>query len=133
MDAMSGYRTAVGLLMTAAAALLQAPGAEAQRLLEPPASAFRVEWERRAYGVRPALEGRVENDSAYRVNSVRLRVEGLDDAGKPVGETSTWVFGSIPAHGQGYFVVPVIPGAQSYRITVSGFDRVSREDSVESP
>ena len=101
--------------------------------IEPSASAFRVTWQPRAYGVLPGLEGRVENDSSFRVNAVRLRVEGVDDAGQSVGETSTWVFGSIPARGQGHFVVPVIPRAATYRITVSAFDRVAREDPPQSP
>jgi hypothetical protein len=115
------------------AVVLSPPAVHAQRFTDPSPSAFRVTWERRAYGVMPAVEGRVENDSTFRVTAVRLRVEGLDDGGQAVGETSTWVFGSIPAHGQGYFVVPVIPGAKTYRISVSGFDRVIREETVESP
>jgi hypothetical protein len=87
-----------------------------------------VTWERRAYSAAGGLEGRVQNDSFYRVNSLRLRIEGLDEAGNAVGETSTWVFGSIPAHGQGHFVAPSIPRAVTYRITVTGFDRVAREE-----
>jgi hypothetical protein len=83
--------------------------------------------------VVPALEGRVQNDLPFRITAVRLRVEGFDDAGQPVGETSTWAFGSIPAGGQGHFVVPPLPRAATYRITVAGFDRVAREDRVQSP
>jgi|RhiMetdeSRZDD1v2_1073273.scaffolds.fasta_scaffold2117636_1 hypothetical protein len=107
--------------------------ADAGGFIEPSASAFRVTWQPRAYGMMPGLEGRVENDSSFRVNAVRLRVEGFDDAGQPVGETSTWVFGSIPARGQGHFVVPSIPRAATYRITVSAFDRVAREDPPQGP
>ena len=104
------------------------PTADAGGTTEPSASVpFRVTWEQRTYGVA-GLEGRVQNDSPFRVNSVRLRVEGLDDAGQPVGETSTWVIGSIPARGQGHFVVRPIPRAVTYRITVSAFDRVAREE-----
>jgi hypothetical protein len=102
--------------------------ADARGTIEPSDAGFRVTWQRREYGVKPALEGRVENASPFRVNAVRLRVEGFDGAGHPVGETSTWVFGSIPAGGQGHFVVPTIPGAATYRITVAAFDRVAREE-----
>ena len=102
--------------------------AAARGTIEPSDSAFRVTWQRREYSVTPALEGRVENASRFRVNAVRLRVEGFDGAGHPVGETATWVFGSIPAGGQGHFVVRTIPGAATYRITVATFDRVSREE-----
>jgi hypothetical protein len=74
----------------------------------------------------------VENHSAFRVNSVRLRVEGFDGNAQAVGETSTWVFGSIPPRGRGHFVVPPVPRATTHRITVAGFDRVSREEPVDT-
>lgn len=95
-------------------------------------SDFRVTWQRRAYSVAGGFEGRVQNESAFRVTAVRLRIEGVDEGGNAVGETSTWVFGSIPARGQGHFVFPAIPRAVTYRVTVAGFDRVARED-VQSP
>ena len=95
-------------------------------------SAFRVTWQRRAYSVAGGFEGRVENNSPFRVNAVRLRIEGVDEGGNAVGETSTWVFGSVPARGQGHFVFRAIPGAVTYRVTVAGFDRVARED-LQSP
>jgi hypothetical protein len=91
-------------------------------------SAFRVTWQRRAYSVAGGFEGRVENDTPYRVSSVRLRIEGLDEGEHRVGETSTWVFGSIPARGLGFFVFTGIPRAVTYRISVISFDRVAREE-----
>ncbi|HEX3175603.1 MAG TPA: FxLYD domain-containing protein [Methylomirabilota bacterium] len=120
------------VVVAALLALLAAPVASHAQTATDGARPFRVTWERRAYGVRPALEGEVANDSEFRINSVRLRIEGFDDDGQPVGETSTWAFGSIPAHGQGHFVAPAIPRATTYRITVTGFNRVARED-VQSP
>jgi hypothetical protein len=113
--------------------MVSVTGAGAQGAGESSAPPFRVTWQPRAYGVVPALEGRVQNDLPFRITAVRLRVEGFDDAGQPVGETSTWAFGSIPAGGQGHFVVPPLPRAATYRITVAGFDRVAREDRVQSP
>ena len=99
------------------------------------ADALRVTWQPRGYAVVPAIEGYVENDTPFRVSSVRLRVEGFDAAGQPVGETSTWAFGSIPPGGRGHFVVPPVPRAATHRITVSSFDRVSREErpGTQSP
>jgi hypothetical protein len=85
-----------------------------------------VTWQPRAYGILPALEGEVQNNGSFWVSGVRLRVEGFDASGEPVGERSTWTFGNIaPGGGRGHFVVPPLPRATTYRITVSEFDRVS--------
>ena len=65
----------------------------------------------------------------------QLRVEGYDAGGQSVGETSTWTFGNIAPGGRGHFVVPPLPRATTYRITVSAFDRVSRQEpsNIQSP
>lgn len=131
-DTMVTLAAAIGLAVVALATTVLAQGSG-----DPTAESLRVTWQRREYGVVPAIEGKVQNDSAFRVSAVRLRVEGFDEGGQPVGETSTWTFGTIAAGGQGYFVVPPLPRAKTYRITVSAFDRVSRDPShlpgVQSP
>ena len=107
----------------------------AQGVPPPSVEALRVTWEPRRFGVKPAIEGQVQNDSDFWVSSVRLRVEGYDASGQAVGETSTWTFGNIAPGGRGYFVVPTLPGATTYRISVSAFDRVSRQNpaAIQSP
>jgi hypothetical protein len=115
------------LLILATGALAQSPSTSAD--------ALRVTWQRRPYSVVPAIEGEVQNDSAFWVSAVRLQVEGFDASGEPVGQTSTWTFGNIAPGGRGYFVVPTLPRAATYRISVSAFDRVSRGEpsSIQSP
>jgi hypothetical protein len=93
---------------------------------------LRVTWQRREFGVLPAIEGQVQNDSRFWVSAVRLRVEGFDGSGQSVGQTSTWTFGNIAPGGRGYFVVPSLAGATTYRITVSAFERISREEPVST-
>jgi hypothetical protein len=100
----------------------------AQDFTAPSGEALRVTWQRRPYGVVPTIEGQVENDSRFWVSAVRLRVEGFDASGESVGETSTWTFGNIAPGGRGHFVVPSLPRATTYKITVSAFDRVSRQE-----
>ena len=127
------------LLTCAIVALTGVPGfatdALAQGTAAPSADGLRVAWQPRQYTVVPAIEGYVQNESVLRVSAVRLRVEGLDASGQSVGETSTWAFGTIPPGGRGHFVVPTVPGATTYRITVAAFDRVSREQlpDTQSP
>jgi hypothetical protein len=51
----------------------------------PPASdAFRVSWQRETDPVAQRIEGRVHNDSQFRVTDVRLQVEGLDGGSRPL-------------------------------------------------
>ena len=115
------------VLVLATGALAQSPSTSADVL--------RVTWQPRPYSVVPTIEGEVQNDSAFWVSSVRLQVEGFDASGQSVGQTSTWTFGNIAPGGRGHFVVPTLPRAATYRINVSGFDRVSRgvPSSIESP
>ena len=122
----------VAMVLALVSALFPAGDGAAQGNTAPAADALRVTWQPRAYSVVPAIEGYVENATPFRVTSVRLRVEGFDASAEPVGETSTWVFGSIPPRGRGHFVVPPVPRAATHRITVSGFDRVSREEPVDT-
>jgi hypothetical protein len=100
-----------------------------------PSEALRVTWQPRQYGVRPAIEGQVQNDTQFWISAVRLSVEGFDASGQSVGHTSTWTFGNIAPGGRGHFVVATLPGATTYRITVSAFDRVSRQEpaGTQSP
>jgi hypothetical protein len=97
-----------------------------------PSEALRVTWQQREYGVRPAIEGQVQNHTQFWISAVRLSVEGFDASGQPVGQTSTWTFGNIAPGSRGHFVVPPLPRATTYRITVSAFDRVSRQEPVST-
>ena len=68
------------------------------------------------------LEGFVTNQSLYDVQDVRLHVDVLDADGRPIGETSGWVFGDVLSGGRAYFAIDLpIPGA-AYRVTISSFD-----------
>jgi hypothetical protein len=115
------------VLLLAAGAFAQSPSTSAD--------ALRVTWQPRPYSVVPSIEGEVQNDSPFWVSAVRLQVEGFDASGEPVGQTSTWTFGNIAPGGRGHFVLPPLPRAATYRISVSAFDRVSRgaPPGIESP
>ena len=115
------------VLLLATAALAQSPSTSAEML--------RVTWQPRPYSVVPAIEGEVQNDSAFWISAVRLAVEGFDASGQSVGQTSTWTFGNIAPGGRGHFVVPTMPRAATYQISVTAFDRVSRgaPANIESP
>jgi hypothetical protein len=108
----------LALVLMASAAWGQGPG-------PPTNGSFRVSWEPRTTGVIPTIQGHVRNDSAVWVTDVRLRVEGLDPDGRPVGERVAWALGDIVPAGDSTFVVESVPGAVSYRIAVVSFTVVS--------
>jgi hypothetical protein len=132
MSATGRWTASVGLALLLSASTSVAL---AQGIGTPSDEGLRVTWQPRQYAVVPVIEGYVENVTAFRVSAVRLRIEGFDASGQSVGETSTWTFGSIAPGGRGHFVVPPVPRASTYRITVASFDRVSREEpaGTQSP
>src|SRR6266850_748827 len=114
----------VGALVFALAFGLLTTAARAQD--HPGNSRFRVSWEPRIEGGVPTIEGRVHNDSPYRVTNVRLQIEGLDGDGQLVGRALAWALGDITPGGETTFVVERVSGAVTYRIGVGSFDVVSR-------
>ena len=135
MTSAGGRRRAVFVLVGLALLALAVEG-RAQDAKTSSDETLRVTWQRRDYGVLPSLEGQVQNDSRFWITAVRLRVEGFDASGESVGERSAWTIGNIAPGGRGHFVVPPLPRAATYQITVSGFDRVSAEvprTSTQSP
>ncbi len=95
----------------------------------PASDSFHVSWEPETDSVTPRIEGRVHNDSLFRVTDVRLQVEGLDADGRPVGRTFAWALGDIGPGGETSFVVEGMHGAVTYPIAVDSFDLVSADPS----
>lgn len=115
-------RAAIAL---AIALMLPTTAAWGQDRGRPANDSFRVSWEPETDRVTPRIEGRVHNDSRFRVTDVRLQVDGLDADGQPVGRTFAWALGDIVAGGETSFVVEGMRGAVTYRISVHSFDVVS--------
>ena len=59
------------------------------------------------------------------MTDVQLQVEGLNADSLPVGRSFVWAVGDIVPGGETSFAAEPMPGAISYRITVSSFDVVS--------
>jgi hypothetical protein len=120
---------AVGL-----AVLGRVESATAQALQTQVANSLRVEWRRTtSLGGRPAIEGYVYNDSAFRIGGVRLRLEILDGSNQVVGETFGWVYGNISSRGRWPFSLPPPTAGESFRVTVESFHLIAREAPSESP
>ena|SRR3989442_9593019 len=89
------------------------------------ADAFRVSLQPKTDLVAAPMEGRLHNDSGFRVTNVRLQIDGLDAEGRAVDRRFTWAFGDIAPGGETSFLFEAMPGAVSYRIAVDSFDVVS--------
>src|SRR3989442_13581163 len=114
---MSPFKAISPISITVGLALiLLATATSAQNFARPSDQWFRVSWGPRTYGVVPAIEGRVHNDSDFWISNVRLRVEGLDAGRRPVGGPFAWTFCDIPPHGQAYIIAQPGPGAAPRRI-----------------
>src|SRR4051812_24328044 len=101
----------LALMLVATTAWGQEPG-------RPVINAFRVSWQSETDRVAQRIQGRVHNDSPFRVTDVRLQVEGLDVSNRPLGRTFTWAIGDIPPGGDSSFVTEAMPGAVAYRMSV---------------
>jgi hypothetical protein len=98
----------------------------------PPPDAFRVSWQQETDPVAGRIEGRVHNDSLFRVTDVRLEVQGLDDAGRIAGRAFVWAIGDIEPRGETSFVFESMAHAVGYRIAVVSYDVVSAPAAPES-
>jgi hypothetical protein len=90
---------------------------------------FRVSWRPAPEGKTPTprIEASVRNDSPYRVTDVQLEVEGLNTDEQSVGRRVVWALGDIESGGESSFVMEAMPGAVTYRMSVTAFDVVSAE------
>jgi len=98
----------------AAAALAMAQFADPDRF-------FALEWgggERRG---RPNVNGYIVNNYRVGASNVRLRIDSLDAAGKPISSTEAYV-PDVPAGGRVYFEAPIKERAPRYRVTISSWD-----------
>jgi len=112
---------AVLLILACCAKLAQA------QTVGPSPQAFQVEWQARAGHMKPGIEGYVYNPSNYRVGSVRLKIEVLDNTGRVIREQFAWVYGVIDAGGRAYFLLQPLGREETCRIAVESFDLLSRQ------
>ena len=117
------YLVPSAFVLGLALGVLTAPAASAQDV---PATAFRVNWQPRDGGGVPTIEGRVHNDSTYRVTDVRVQIDALDANGALVARRDAWALGDIGPGGESTFVVERFKGAANYQMAVVSFHVVSR-------
>jgi hypothetical protein len=117
-----------GLIVLALAGVAAAQGqADVARQL-------RVEWESvNDPCCPPRLVGHVYNASTYRIGSVRLRVETLDDAKQVVSETLAWIYVNVPARNRAPFTIRRPSRGDAFRLSVESFVLIALEAPVETP
>jgi hypothetical protein len=125
---LAAWNLAAVTAFTATAIRAQAPDTGTSDLRAQAAPEVQISTVSRVASMRgPSVTGYVENDSAYRITNVRLRVEATDSAGRSLPPTFGWVYGAVPARGRMSFSVPLPPGAAGYQVSVESFDRTTHE------
>jgi hypothetical protein len=126
-------RPSVLLALTVLIVLALAGTATAQRVEDEVLKQLRVEWETPEEAwTRPRIVGHVYNDSAYRLGSLRLRVEVLDASKEVIHKELAWIYVNVPARGRASFSVRR-PTGEAYRLTVESFVLIAREAPSENP
>ena len=92
-----------------------------------PARYLKLDWQTAPAGPQTAVWGHVYNDFGLPARDIQLRVEALDETGRPVAETIAWVPYILAPGTTGYFEARVPPAA-SYRVRVAGFSWAYKDD-----
>jgi hypothetical protein len=114
----------LGLLVVVTAAC----GVTTRYFTPPPSTTtLMAGWERRftvEWTVTPEhngfrrVEGHVSNLDGERAQSLRLLARAVDSQGQVQGQQITWVQGGLGGFGRANFVIPRLPEANSYVVTV---------------
>ncbi len=83
-----------------------------------------LEWTAQAKPNGQEIDGYVLNKYGSSIHNVRLLAQALDGRGDVVGQSISWVPGTVPGLQRAYFRIPVLPQADRYRLTVWAFDIV---------
>jgi hypothetical protein len=118
-------RLVVVAAVVTAMAMAAVPGAQQLTASDETPFSFQLKQTEGHRGL--AVEGWVYNGLAWRITNVRLRIDGVDPNGAVIVSAAGWVLGDVPAHGQGYFYVPVSAPAVTYRASVQEFNKVALE------
>ena len=74
-----------------------------------------------------AIQGYIHNRLPCRITNVRVQVESLDANGTRIASASGWVQGDVRAGDRGFFYVPIVAPAPTYRASVETYDKVMLE------
>jgi hypothetical protein len=95
-------------------------------------SFFKVTWEPMERRGRPRVGGYVSNEYGFTAMRVQLLVDGLDQSGRVVSQSVSWLGSPIPPGARVYFDVPAPRPAASYRVSVFAFEWLQTA-SVQTP
>ena len=93
-------------------------------------SSFTFQFEQTASPRGLAIEGWVPSALPWRITNVRVQIDSMDATGALIATASRWVLGHVAGSGRGYFYVPILAQATTYRATVQRFDKVAPAASL---
>jgi hypothetical protein len=76
-----------------------------------------------------SVSGYVYNQHGEAATQLRVLAQALDPAGAVVGQRIAYVLGGVGGFGRAYFVVPNLPVADRYRVSVWDYTRLQAPGS----
>jgi hypothetical protein len=92
-----------------------------------PARYLKLDWKAAPAGAQTAVWGHVYNDFGLPARDIQLLVQALDEAGRPVAHTITWV-PFVLAPGTTASFEARVPAAASYKVSVASFSWAYKDD-----
>jgi hypothetical protein len=120
---------ALTMLMAGCATVDMSPSASVTTTMQGWERYFRLEWTpERAPDGGTRIEGYIHNTYGSPMGNVRVLAQALDAANQVVGQRIEWVPGVVPNFGRSYFIVPSLPPAHQYRVSVWSYDIIDFPD-----
>jgi hypothetical protein len=128
-DAMNRPLIALIVLLAGCAGPAMTPSASVTTTMQGWERYFSLEWTpQHAPDGSSRIEGYVHNTYGSPMGNVRVLAQALDPAGQVIGQRIEWVPGIVPNFGRSYFIVPALPPAPQYRVSVWAFDIIDYPD-----
>jgi hypothetical protein len=95
---------------------------------------FTLEWTAAPEpGGTQQVTGSIYNRHGEHAMKIRVLAQALDPAGVVVGQRIEWVPGGVNGFGRAYFLVPHLPAASTYRVTIWDYTWHQTVELTEAP
>ena len=119
---------AIPVLLAGCAGPAMTPSAAVTTTMQGWERYFALEWTpQRLPDGGTRIEGYLHNTYGSPMGNVRILAQALDPANQVIGQRIEWVPGIVPNFGRSYFIVPALPPAHQYRVSVWSYDIIDSD------
>jgi hypothetical protein len=121
----------LALIATGCATVDNTPSASVTTLMPDTERWFKLNWEAVPdRGDTRRLQGYVYNTYGEAAAKIQLLGQALDDSGNLVGQRLAWLPETVGGFGRAYYVIPGMPPADHYRVTVWSYERIQAPSMI---